>query len=976
MAAATVAGATAAAAGGALFDYNRENYLYDAELRYERFISGREFAVQQMEQYRSDIKQLTTLTIKKNNMYCIVATLCAALGITLYGAGRLGLHGPSPPGWCLGLFFTNCASIFCFLFLCIFLSMHANFRAQAACTSLRTRKARVPVPTMKQLDQSRRLASEFEQQAWGDIFRVPYISNNGAPKTDAVIEGSRAHSVPPAQARRARAKASSWVRDEFETDRAGTVTGPHGMGGPLPENAPPEHFRLYAAAQKEWFQYEVYARVCLFYGFRELIHSAALYGLVHIIVELRAFWPAWCAAFVFEVAHFLIIKFDVVPHHNRQRKERLPYCEYFGHGTTLFMAIGLSLDFRVEFNMFAMGLTWAAAVIAYICEILYQFRMLEIILPDDIHTPLQPEDRIGSQWWPERWRVPSLFTHVLFFVAPPEQLQPGQHDIVREVKEGVGMEVWDGITGSLNDTCATGPKLLPSGVSRDEIVSQVQYVDRLFEWAFSNQVFESMTPGGKAKVRELYHGFAAARAAGPEAQSLPQVLQDSLAGLETIMSAEGLPPLNGSGYGSGSDYDSPVSGAGGLPTAIRKIPHNFFPVPGAQGMEPWRLVSIVQLAFACSWIFLILCVVVDIIFGDQAFLTAPHWSRPPMTRPAQLPSGLSTPLGGGFIGDTRPLTPEQMAWTEEHRAPGKQIVGPNLNADRRLSSWSEYTTAPSADQLRTALNALMQALPTPSQKAFTTTTKAPVTFPGFFEPKILACGPQGSVAAITPRGLGAVAKLAGGKDASVEFKLSGLTNLPPLIAASWSNDDLIVITRHGHLLTCQGSTTVRSCVPLGATHRLPLLEGARLTAATAKYLSLDHAAPRLHAAIVEEVPPDVASVYVLDGSVWLPLGDFAVPARKDGSPSRLSLSFVKDELQIASDGGEVTLHRLQDGVATTATHSLGSVAAEAEASWAAACGLEDGSVAHLRLHRAAGLHAWRPEIFTFQRSAEMRDLVV
>jgi len=461
MAAETVAAATAAAVGGALFDYNRENYLYDAELRYERFISGREFAVQQMEQYRSDIKQLTTLTIKKNNMYCIVATLCSALGITLYGAGRLGLHGPSPPGWALGLFFTNCASIFCFLFLCIFLSMHANFRAQAACTSLRTRKARVPVPTMKQLDQSRRLASEFEQQAWGDIFRVPYISNNGAPKTDAVIEGSRPHSVPPAQARRARAKASSWVRDEFETDRAGTVTGPNGMGAALPDNAPPEHFRLYAAAQKEWFEYEVYARVTLFYGFRELMHSAALYAIIHIIVELRAFWPAWCAAFVFEVGHFFILKFDIVPGHNRQRKERLPYCEYAGHGTTLFLAIGMSLDFRVEFNLIAVGLTWGAALIAYIFEIVYQFRMLEIILPDDIHTPLQPEDRIGSQWWPERWRVPSLFTHVLFFVAPPEQLQPGQHDIVREVKEGVGMEVWDGITGGAQE--GSGVKALPSG---------------------------------------------------------------------------------------------------------------------------------------------------------------------------------------------------------------------------------------------------------------------------------------------------------------------------------------------------------------------------------------------------------------------------------------------------------------------------------------------------------------------------------
>jgi hypothetical protein len=40
--------------------------------------------------------------------------------------------------------------------------------------SLRTRKVRLPVPSMAQLDQARVIGSSFEQQRWGDIFRIPF----------------------------------------------------------------------------------------------------------------------------------------------------------------------------------------------------------------------------------------------------------------------------------------------------------------------------------------------------------------------------------------------------------------------------------------------------------------------------------------------------------------------------------------------------------------------------------------------------------------------------------------------------------------------------------------------------------------------------------------------------------------------------------------------------------------------------------
>ena len=74
------------------------------------------------------------------------------------------------------------------------------------------------------------------------------------------------------------------------------------QGGLLPADAAPEHFRLYAAVQKEWFQpgskrtssrrflwmfrlqslifprYDIYARVCMLLGFSAFVQSLAFYG--------------------------------------------------------------------------------------------------------------------------------------------------------------------------------------------------------------------------------------------------------------------------------------------------------------------------------------------------------------------------------------------------------------------------------------------------------------------------------------------------------------------------------------------------------------------------------------------------------------------------------------------------------------------------------------------------------------------------
>lgn len=201
--AATIASGAATAAVLGAFEYNRGNFRFDAGLRFDRFIAGRDFGIEQADQYREDIRQLSELTTMKTNTYNMVATLLLAVNLAVFTAGRLGLHGPSPPGWMSGLMLTSIASSMSCLCLCIWFNMHAQMRAASAAVHLLTRSVRLPVPTRKQMDQARFLSTSFERQKWRDILRVPFVTGHPAEVPDVGVDDSasrirsRPRSEPP-----------------------------------------------------------------------------------------------------------------------------------------------------------------------------------------------------------------------------------------------------------------------------------------------------------------------------------------------------------------------------------------------------------------------------------------------------------------------------------------------------------------------------------------------------------------------------------------------------------------------------------------------------------------------------------------------------------------------------------------------------------------------------------------------------------
>lgn len=548
-----------------LFGYNRANYMFDAGMRFERFQAGREFAIAQADMYREDLRTLSALTIKKNTVYADSAALGMALCVALYCAGRLGLHGPSPPNWVMGLWYTNNAAAFSFLVLTIWIATHASGRAHAASVHLLTRKTRLPVPSLKQLDKARRFASEFEQAAWSDIFRVPYVSNNGDPFRGASggsnsASSSRSRSAPPGKKV---SKASTWVRDEFETDRAGTVMGGH-AADTQPVDAAPEHFQLYQRVQRYWVQYDMYARVCFLMAILHFVHSLAFYSLGHINVELRCFWVPYAVGFILMVLHGLLMKFDLVS--RRTSNDKLDGCQWAAQVAWLAAAIGMSLDFQVQFDTNSILFTWVCIFISYLAQLLYTLRLFVVILPDDWKRPA-PEEHIGSSWWPQGWMVPSAFRHVLYVVAPPQSLKAGQNDIYREVMNG---EIGD----------AAGEYTPPDAGDLD-MREQVQLVDKIFEWATQDRVMNCFTKPNQTRVDQLHINYLNARSgkSGRDQPNLPQACKDAVQGMNIILAEEDVKMFDPmAGYASGSDtagsadfgYDSDLGVEAGMDSTQRQ----------------------------------------------------------------------------------------------------------------------------------------------------------------------------------------------------------------------------------------------------------------------------------------------------------------------------------------------------------------------------------------------------------------------
>lgn len=420
------AGAAASLTFRGAFKYNRANYLFDANLRFQRYTSGYQFAVDQAAQYREDIRDFTELTVGRQDMYTVLGALFIFLSFQLLIAGRLGIYGPAPPGWMMGLYLGNSCIALMFGVTAVWLSLHAAARAASGGAQMLTRSVRLPVPTTKQLDKARASGNAFEKQRITDMFRVPFVAP--APKEAAPVVDLESGEKSMAKEKGSDRRMPKWYQDERK------MLEGHQTGHSPCKESTPEHFELYRGLQTEWWCHETYVRVGVLYFMTHWLTAVTLYSQCHCFAELRALWPAWSVTPLFCVSNWVLLKIDILPH-NHTKLYAFPFQHFH-----MLMPIVTVFAMSWEYSAVPPGGGWRALIyvlqwFCYASQFLFAIKIYDLAEPafQDEHP-----DTPGVAWWPEDWCVPPAFNGAVYLVAPPRTLEPGATCLQVEMQAAKG----------------------------------------------------------------------------------------------------------------------------------------------------------------------------------------------------------------------------------------------------------------------------------------------------------------------------------------------------------------------------------------------------------------------------------------------------------------------------------------------------------------------------------------------------------
>lgn len=1079
---AAVHAAAAAAVGGGtgigLFSYNRSNYLFDEELRFLRFQQSRVFANLQAGQYREDIRGLSDMTVAKMDAYHIVATLFLAVTSAIFCAGRIGLHGIAAPGWFYGLLLGSAATAGMFTSSCIWLAMHGALRASCGMTSLLTRKVRLPIPSLDQIDKARVMGSGFEKQRLGDMFRVPFCphpetvpdpaydssgdSEDGLTRAHEGIEGKKTQKSAKRRSKSAdsirdskldkvvknlkkksglvempgmrqhwgstnRDSVPSWIRDEQVLRSMGGGDMPYGgaVGNRDPHDAP-EHFKLFAAAQMDWWPFDIYARIAMLYATSQFLYAVNYYIIGTAMSELRGFWIAWSCPGCFCIAQALIFKMDVLPSGGNQY---FPYMEWAGHVAPFFTTAAMTLDFRWTYTRTSIVVMWCIVLCAYACHFLMILRYWDVANPDKEEQQERTE-KPGKAWWPKTWRVPSAFADTLWVIAPPKQLEKGKHDMLHE------MQSLSASSGGVKDGSSESSLRNRKGGSVDQLMLRANAIDQRFQNWFDRYTWDNLSELDQQaltdnhsrlrQVNQLLRGAGDSKTA-ELAEQLTEVDRD-LSNFERRLSSQST--------AQGDLNRSNPIGTPGFKQAAK---------------EPWQLLRIAIFVAAFGYFWCGCAAMAEALLFDRAGLLKPPgeppWIRDVKNRhlhegyvhlsndppgmdhgyPPACPRGICSNLHAPRYveGYDRPAgSLEAVGYHPPPDKAARRLIAEQIQTDNTAAAFEnllealpkliwfggalmghdnveekdvvkpwDWSTGLIQGEKPQSLGSIKQIQgrtpePIPAQDFLPSTSKAAaysptrISWPGMFQPKHLTCGPlvnsggkvmRAPVAAITAHGFGAIVGNGMNEGDAVEtFALHGVLHLGPLVGASWTTGGLQVVSHAGRLATCAGQTPVNGewrCID--EMHAgIPMPAGARLSAAAV-------ASPVTAAS--KESFADLIVAAAFEGSSGR-VALFACGGKREASKactwrpfgdirvppaaSIASLAFAGDNLLVTTQDGRIHRRRLKSSGSATTLPTFASPGKPGSVrEWQASCGLADGGMARLALARQDKEASWRPELF-------------
>lgn len=429
--------ATGTGVGLGLFNYNRGNFKMDQKLHFGRFNAGQNMAIAQTAMYREDLTDLSMLTCSRMDMLHSVGAMSLTILTALFCPGRLGLHTVAPPGWLMGLFMINLAGCYLFLGLTMWLAMHASIRADTAATHMLTRFCRLPIPSTYMIDRARKFMANYEEQSWTELFRPPFMPHqirkrgkeggfNEGADLDPTAERHMRHGID----------VPSWYRKEKGTDEQG-----HAVESMLTydrKGLVPEHFEVYTELQNEWWPYDIYARVSIFLAHMHLFHAWTYQSIGHALQETRAVFACSLVVLTLSVTQQIIITLDVKPVPGQFPLERIgPLAQFFGF-------IAACIEYQRWYSDEALSFCFAFVYIAHFIHIIYTVQLLMICRPT-FDKPPTPQE--GSHaWWPGEWTLPAAFSHAVWLVAPPKELEPHLNDLAGELR-AAGKKIAAGSAG-------------------------------------------------------------------------------------------------------------------------------------------------------------------------------------------------------------------------------------------------------------------------------------------------------------------------------------------------------------------------------------------------------------------------------------------------------------------------------------------------------------------------------------------------
>ena len=236
-----------------LFEYNRENFIFDRTLNQERVYQIQKMRISQVKLYRDDLRELFDLTIRKMDAYLIFNALLILFTGGLFYEGRLP---QGTPAWLLWLWTMSLGSAFLFLSMSIWFAIHASITAQTFQVRLLTQWMRLPIPSAEDIHAVSGAATEFEQGKAGTMLRVPGINN----KRDAFNCTEQCPDVP-----------NDLIKANILEDYTLFV----------------EHFYLFRDLQKHWQGFDAYARIGMVLGTNMLLSAFSYMSLAYFLMSYK-----------------------------------------------------------------------------------------------------------------------------------------------------------------------------------------------------------------------------------------------------------------------------------------------------------------------------------------------------------------------------------------------------------------------------------------------------------------------------------------------------------------------------------------------------------------------------------------------------------------------------------------------------------------------------------------------------------------